>query len=191
MLTHLFNTKVSRLLGVLSGHSTITPPNPSFATLAGTTNQLRWMIPFAATPVRWPLTFNGWASQTMRLSVVLVSTCISLAGCCAFAPCHPATSLVGAVQDVEGRPIAYASVTIYGTTSSTDAKGCFNVHIAHALPFTFSVAAKGYKASEVEAKAGFYRVIAKLAPTQSLDQSHIEWVAMSPTEYSSFSPCVH
>ena len=59
-----------------------------------------------------------------------------LTGCCAFVPCHPATSLIGAVRDANGRPVTNATVTLYGTTISTDSKGCFNLHAPDASPFT-------------------------------------------------------
>jgi hypothetical protein len=121
----------------------------------------------------------------------LLAACASLSGCCAFVPCHPATSLVGTVRDVDGQPIAHAAVTLYGTTSTTDPNGCFNIHLADALPFTLSVTAKGYKAAEIGAQAGFYRVSAKLALSQSQAQSQIEWVSISSSEYRSSTPCEH
>lgn len=121
----------------------------------------------------------------------LVAMCISLVGCCAFAPCHPATSLVGTVRDVNGLPVAHANITLYGTTSTTDSKGCFKMHMVDALPFTFSVTAKVYKSAESEAKAGFYRVNAQLAHTTSLDQSRIERTSISQIEYRSITPCEH
>jgi hypothetical protein len=63
------------------------------------------------------------------------------------------------------------------------------MHRADALPFTFSVGGVGYKPAQVEARAGFYRVNAKLVFTQSPEQSQIEWVSISPSEYYSASPC--
>lgn len=114
---------------------------------------------------------------------------IALTGCCAFAPCHPATSLVGAVLNADGLPVANANVVLYGTTSTTDSKGCFKMRVAGALPFTFAVTAQGYKSAEIEAKSGFYNVQTKLVPTQSSEKSQIEWVSISPAEYRSSTPC--
>lgn len=127
--------------------------------------------------------------QRLLADMFLIAMFGSLAGCCAFVPCHPATSLVGTVRDANGQPIAHATVTLYGTTSTTDSKGCFNMHLADALPFAFSVGAVGYKSAQVETRAGFYRGNVKLALTQSPEQSQIEWVPVSPNEYSSSSPC--
>ena len=115
--------------------------------------------------------------------------CIAITGCCAFVPCHPATSLVGAVLNSDGLPVANANVALYGTKSTTDSKGCFNMQVADALPFTFAVTAQGYKSAEIEAKPGFYNVQTKLAPTQSAEKSQIEWVSISSAEYRSFTPC--
>lgn len=159
----------------------------------GTACKLRLQVPSALRAPAAPH-LQRWASQSMRRLFAFSFTavmCGSLAGCCAFMPCHPATSLVGAVRDTNGLPVANATVTMYGATTATDSRGCFNVHRADAMPFTFSVAAAGYQSAQVEAQAGFYRVSAKLARTQSPDQSQIEWVAISPNEYSSSTPCEH
>ncbi|RIX43463.1 MAG: carboxypeptidase regulatory-like domain-containing protein [Rhodocyclales bacterium GT-UBC] len=115
--------------------------------------------------------------------------CIALTGCCAFVPCHPATSLVGAVLNSDGLPVANANVALYGTNSTTDSNGCFSMHVAAALPLTFAVTAQGYKSAEIVAKPGFYNVQTKLVPTLSPEKSQIEWVSISPAEYRSLTPC--
>jgi len=112
-----------------------------------------------------------------------------LAGCCALAPCHPATSLVGVVKDSTGVPIANATVMLYGSSNLTDANGCFKMRFADALPFAFGVAAAGFKSAEVKAKPGFYRVQVELATAQSAESSRIEWRESSADEYSLSSSC--
>ncbi len=105
-----------------------------------------------ASSAGWSAEFQRRTLQSMRLPIAFffsVAMCCSLAGCCAFVPCHPETSLFGVVRDTNGQPVAHATVTLYGTTSKTDLKGCFNMHEADALPLTFSVAAKGYKSAQV------------------------------------------
>lgn len=137
----------------------------------------------------WALLRITIGTQHLRSLIFSSVVCIALTGCCAFVPCHPATSVVGTVRDANGRPVAHATVTLYCTTISTDSKGCFSLHAPDALPFTFTVAAADYKSAPVEAKAGFYRVSASLAPTQSQDQSQVEWVSIPPNEYDSSTPC--
>nr|WP_316644045.1 carboxypeptidase-like regulatory domain-containing protein [uncultured Roseateles sp.] len=112
-----------------------------------------------------------------------------LAGCCVLGPSHPATSLAGVVRNSNGTPIANAKVVLYGSSNITDANGCFKMHFADALPFTFGVVAAGYKSAEIKAKPGFYRVQAELVATQSGESSRIEWRAISGDEYNLSSSC--
>src|SRR5436190_10658652 len=118
------------------------------------------------------------------LAPLLVATLsVVVSGCCALAPCHPATSLVGTVVTSNGAPIAAGRITLYGTSVPTDAKGCFKVRLPDALPFLFVVAAEGYRSVEVEVKPGFYRAKVSLASVQSPEASRADWFAISPSEY--------
>lgn len=112
-----------------------------------------------------------------------------LSGCCAFVPCHPGTWLVGTVQTLDERPIANATVTLYGKSETVNSSGCFNMHLADAMPFTFTVSAEGYKKAETKAMAGFYKVRAKLAPSESPLTSQVEWLPISEADYRSTKPC--
>ena len=118
------------------------------------------------------------------LALLLVAPgSVVLAGCCALLPCHPATALVGAVAASNGAPIAKSRVVLYGINVRTNAKGCFKARLRDALPFTFVVAAEGYKTIEMKAKPGFYRAKVSLAPLQSSEASRAEWLAISSGEY--------
>jgi len=89
----------------------------------------------------------------------------------------------------DSQPLANAQVTLYGKTSTANSNGCFKTQLADALPFTFVVAAVGYKPIETKASTGFYRVEAKLASAQSPANSQVEWVPITETEYRSAKPC--
>jgi hypothetical protein len=119
----------------------------------------------------------------------LVALSALLSGCHMFVPTHPGTWLVGSIEGVDGRPIANAKVTLYGTTSMANSNGCFNVHLPDALPFTFVVTAIGHKAIEMKASPGFFRVEAKLVPDQSLASSSAKWIGITESEYRSSKPC--
>ena len=120
---------------------------------------------------------------------VSVIMAMLLASCCAFVPCHRGTSLVGSVANLSGQPIASAKITLYGINSTSDGKGCFKMQASDGLPFTFVVTAVGHKSASVEAKSGFYRVRATLAPAQSPEQSHVEWFPLSASQYESSASC--
>ena len=96
---------------------------------------------------------------------------------------------MGSIEGIDGQAIANAQVTLYGTTSKANSNGCFNVHLPDALPFTFRVAAIGYKDIEMNASPGFFRVEAKLAPDQSLASSGAKWIGITQSEYRSSKPC--
>ncbi len=122
------------------------------------------------------------------LALLLVAPgSVILSGCCALMPCHPATALVGAVAASSGAPVQDSRVALYGTNIRTDAKGCFKARLPDALPFTFVVAAEGYKTIEIKAKAGFYRAKVSLAPLQSSEASRAEWLTISSGEYEASS----
>lgn len=112
-----------------------------------------------------------------------------LTGCHMFVPTHPGTWLVGSIEGADGRPIANAQITLYGTTSKANSNGCFNVHLPDALPFTFRVAAIGHKAIEMKASPGFFRVEAKLVPDQSSANSGAKWIGITESEYHSSKSC--
>lgn len=117
---------------------------------------------------------------------VLVATLV-LSGCCAFVPCHPATALVGTVVSPEGTPVASAQINLYGSKLATNSGGCFKARLADALPFTFVVAAPGYKAVQVAAKSGFYRTSVVLFPEQAAQSSRVDWFLLSAKEYEEVS----
>lgn len=112
-----------------------------------------------------------------------------LSGCHMFVPSHPGTWLVGSIEGVDGRPIANAQITLYGTTSKANSNGCFNVHLPDALPFTFRVAAMAHKPIEMKASPGFFRVKALLVSDQSVASSRAEWIGITESEYRSYKPC--
>jgi hypothetical protein len=126
----------------------------------------------------------------LRLAAaVLLVTCIFLVGCCAFAPCHFGTSLIGTVSDSLGRPIANAQVTLYGSVFKVNENGCFHIHSADALPFIFAVNAKGFKPAEVGTKWGFFAVKVQLAATESPKISSIEWHPISQDQFMASASC--
>jgi hypothetical protein len=120
-------------------------------------------------------------------SILVGSVTLSLAGCCSFAPCHPATAVVGSILDTSGSPVSAARVVLYGTNFTANSSGCFKGRLPDALPFTLVVAADRYKTVESPPKAGFHRLQVKLAPSGSAEQSQIEWSSITSTEYESSS----
>src|SRR5205814_2289281 len=130
---------------------------------------------------------NASIEGTFQRPLCVAVVAFALSGCCAFAPCHPATAVFGLVRTQQtGAPIP-AKVSLYGTSFNTNAVGCFKSRVADAFPFTFSVSAEGLKPVDSEAKRGFYRVSVVLAPLGSAEVSRIEWSAMSASEYDASS----
>ena len=127
--------------------------------------------------------------RVIKSRLLPLVTPMLLVGCCDFVPCHPATSILGSVATIDSQPVGNAEITLYGSKRTTDEKGCFKMRIADGLPFTFEVAALGYKSATIEAKPGFYRVQAKLASSRSVEQSNIVWFSISAAQYESSAPC--
>ena len=110
-------------------------------------------------------------------------------GCCALAPCHPATSLVGTVTTVGGLPVGNAMIALYGSSVVTAKSGCFRMSVSDGIPFNFTVTAKGYKPVEMKAKRGIYRVATKLALDNVSEQSRTEWSSISEGAFHDATPC--
>jgi len=129
----------------------------------------------------------------MRLPSITASAAIVfgalLTGCCGFVPCHPGTWVTGSVLTADGQALPGARVTLYGTTKTTNAVGCFNSHVSNALPFTFAASAAGYKTAETRAMPGFHRVQVKLVASESLASSQVEWFPISEADYLASKPC--
>jgi hypothetical protein len=72
-------------------------------------------------------------------------------------------------------PIAGAKVSMYSSKTVSSSNGCFKLSLSSALPLTFSVTSPGFKAIEVPAQFGFYRVEVGLEPQSSSRQSNVVW----------------
>jgi hypothetical protein len=119
-------------------------------------------------------------------SFVALST---LAGCCAFVPCHPGTWVVGAVTSSTGQQPAGAEVSLYGSKSMVGQAGCIREHRASAEPLALSASAPGYKSVSVPARFGFYRLVVNLAKDGELGSSNVTWVPISEQEFTATPPC--
>lgn len=119
--------------------------------------------------------------------LLMVAMASALSGCCALAPCHPATALIGTVVSENGASVEAARITLYGKNVRSNARGCFKARFPDALPFTFTATAEGYKSIEVKARPGTYRAKISLASTESSEASRIEWSAISTLEYEDSS----
>jgi hypothetical protein len=107
----------------------------------------------------------------------------SLAGCCAFVPCHPGTSVLGTVLEAQSHaPIPGATVGLFGSKLASSSTGCFKLHLASALPLTLTASAPGYKSVEVPANFGSQKVTILLVPQSSSSSSSVTWQATSEAE---------
>jgi hypothetical protein len=126
---------------------------------------------------------KSWLSK-----LLLIKTSLLLSGCCYFAPCHPATYTAGMVIDsVSKQAIPKATVRLYYYETHTGPSGCFAIGGADALPFEFSVSARGYKPLVVKAVPGFYRATVSLMPEGSGDESVSESEEISHDRYIELS----
>ena len=108
-------------------------------------------------------------------SIAMATTAISLLSACAFGPGHPRTWVYGVVNESGALPVEGAAVSLYSGQTVTSKVGCFKLQLSSALPLTLSATAQGYKAFEVPAKFGFYRVVIELEKPGSKHDSSILW----------------
>ncbi len=121
-----------------------------------------------------PVSLNVMCNRGMKSAWVIISVFL-VSGCCHFVPCHGGTEIVGYVVDIEGNNIEGAIVTLYGSSTTTNATGCFYIRKADALPFELSAEAEGFKMARSETKWGKYQINIVLAPEKSGYSSEIRW----------------
>jgi hypothetical protein len=105
---------------------------------------------------------------------VAVGALVVLSGCCALAPCHPAITVAGRVVAASGEPVVGAAVKAHSKSGVADAKGCFLLYGADALPFEFLVEASGFKPLRVDMKAGSYQAQVVMAPLNTSQGSSLQ-----------------
>jgi hypothetical protein len=113
-----------------------------------------------------------------------------LSGCCMFFPCHPGLWAYGRVTEAgTGTPIVGASVSVFGTTLTTGAGGCFKLQLADALPFEFTVKNPGDKPATSTPPRGHFLVSVELAPDGSERASVISWSASNEQAFAAARDC--
>ena len=116
------------------------------------------------------------ASVTIRASLITALSTLVISGCCAFAPCHPAMTVAGRVTAASGEPIEGAAIKLHSMQGASDARGCFRLSGADAVPFELDVAASGFKTLTAEAKSGIFQVEVVLAPQDGPQVSTVKWI---------------
>jgi hypothetical protein len=88
-----------------------------------------------------------------------------------------------------GTPLVGATVSLYSSKAVSNASGCFKMRLASAYPLTFTAAALGYKAIEVPAKFGDYRLAVVLSPESSTTNSSVVWREVSLADSQATPDC--
>ena len=85
-------------------------------------------------------------------------------------------TVAGRVTTASGEPIEGAAIKLHSMQGASDARGCFRLSGADALPFELNVAAAGYKGLTAEAKSGIFQVEEMLAPQSGPQVSTVKWI---------------
>lgn len=126
----------------------------------------------------------------MKMLLFALLAAALLSGCCMFFPCHPGLWAYGKVTEAgTGKPIVGASVSVFGTTLTTSAGGCFKLQLADALPFEFTVNSPGDKPAVSTPPRGHFRVSVEMAPEGSESASVISWTPTNEQSFISASDC--
>jgi len=80
------------------------------------------------------------------------------------------------VTTTSGEPIEGAVIKLHSMQGASDARGCFRLTGADALPFELNVAAAGFKALTAEAKTGIFQVEVVLATQAGPQVSTVKWI---------------
>ncbi len=125
--------------------------------------------------------------RTLRMGAIALTAATLLAGCCAFFPCHRGTHVTGAVLDDMSRPVANASVTLFGSQMLTGENGCFAFNLADGLPFQLVVTSPGHKSVASDVQYGFFQVDVALSPNEATAPSKITWRELTDSKFKSSS----
>jgi hypothetical protein len=85
-------------------------------------------------------------------------------------------TVAGRVTAASGEPIEGAAIKLHSMRGTSDARGCFRLSGADALPFELDVAAPGFKTLTAEAKSGIFQVEVVLAPQAAPQPSTVKWI---------------
>ena len=125
--------------------------------------------------------------RTLRMGATALTTAVLLAGCCAIFPCHRGTHVTGFVTDANMRPVARASVSLFGSQVLTGKNGCFAFNLADGLPFQLVVASSGQKSVASDVQYGFLEVNVALSPNEATAPSKITWREIAESKFKSAS----
>lgn len=125
--------------------------------------------------------------RALRMGLTALTTAVLLSGCCALVPCHRGTHVTGFVIDASMRPVANASVTLFGSRVLTGENGCFSFNLADRLPFQLVVASPGQKSVESDVQYGFFEVNVALSPNETTAPSKITWREVAESKFKSAS----
>ena len=98
-------------------------------------------------------------------------------------------TVAGRVTSAAHEPIAGASIRLHSMKGTTDARGCFRLSGADALPFELGVTAVGFKPLNAEAKSGVFQVEVVLAPQNSSQGSTVQWTKSRKVPPVALSGC--
>ena len=130
----------------------------------------------------------GATSTTRR--ALLAGLASTLSGCCMFVPCHPGLRAHGHAMDVStGKPLDYASITVFGARFRTDTNGCVKFALADGLPFTFDVTRTGYKPLASTPPRGYFELDIELAPEGSAQAGAVTWKASTEARFNAAPAC--
>ena len=125
--------------------------------------------------------------RTQQTGSTAITVGALLAGCCAVFPCHRGTHVTGFVVDSKSRPVANASVALFGSHVLTGEKGCFTFNLADGLPFQLVVTSPGHKSIASDVQYGFFQVDVALSPNEATAPSEITWRELTESKFTSAS----
>lgn len=125
--------------------------------------------------------------RALRMGATALTTAVLFGGCCALVPCHRGTHVTGFVIDSNMRPVANASVTLFGSQVLTGENGCFAFNLADGLPFQLVVASPGQKSVASDVQYGFFEVNVALSSNEASAPSKITWREVAESKFKSAS----